>query len=104
MFAFNKGDTVSPEFNLITNLCLLTSCFNTGTIHFSMYKKESIVQSFVQYANLFFASPSDPKEGKNETGENSKGVLVGRRGSRKENSPCEVEDYLLQQGQGRLGC
>ena len=53
---------------------------------------------FVQYAYLFFFSPVDPKEGKNETQENSKGVLMGRRDPRKENSPCEVEDYLFQQG------
>ena len=52
----------------------------------------------------FFVAPADPKEGKNETGENSKGVPVGRRGPRKENSPFEVEDCLFQQGQGRLGC
>ena len=29
---------------------------------------------------------------------------MGRRSPREENSPCEVEDCLIQQGQGSLGC
>ena len=58
-----------------------------ASLHFKRREINPYKEYFVQYAYLCFVSPANPKKSKNETRENSEGVLVGRRSLRKENFP-----------------
>ena len=72
--------------------------------YISKGRRLTLIRSTLSNMPIYFMSPTDPKKGKNETGENSEAVPLERRSPREENTPCQMEDYLFQQGQGWPGC